>query len=254
MNTIVIVGDKFESFSAHTSVMQVETFEALLRAGAVEKISTSFFELGQGVGADRINALLDKAEQLGVRDQLLFERLTMCGKREVHKHSSENAIISIPLKVKEDTFESLVFIDDSGELFSDHVTGQHLPGMVFVEAVRQLCLGVTETHFMEDAQRSAFLLTSIHVRFLNWAFPLAIKAVYRILTQTHPSADAVHFAIDVTFVQGDKVVASGDATFELRNRRVVSRHEHLLARVALAASSLLPQDRRSMPNDKIAVG
>jgi hypothetical protein len=59
-------------------------------------------------------------------------------------------MLSLPRRVSESCFEADVLVDDAGEHMSDHVSGQHLPGMVLIEAARQMILAVTEEFFSES--------------------------------------------------------------------------------------------------------
>lgn len=50
-------------------------------------------------------------------------------------------------------FESHLMLNDRCAEMSDHVTGQHLQGMILIEAARQMTLAVTEMYFIDSNDR-----------------------------------------------------------------------------------------------------
>ena len=55
----------------------------------------------------------------------------------VHKKLDFNVLVSAPIQIGADEFSFALLIDERCAEISDHVTGQHVPGMLVLEAARQ---------------------------------------------------------------------------------------------------------------------
>ena len=94
----------------------------------------------------------------------------------VHKHVAHNVLISTPQQVSEDTYQASLVMDERCPEISDHISGQHLQGMVLLEAVRQMCIAVTEQFLSQRKQsRSSFVLKHVESRYHAFAFPLRVS-------------------------------------------------------------------------------
>jgi hypothetical protein len=68
-------------------------------------------------------------------------------------------------------------VDERGELMTDHVAGQHLPGMVLIEASRQMFIATSELYFRDGDEPSSLLVTTLNSSFFELAFPVATRIV-----------------------------------------------------------------------------
>jgi hypothetical protein len=224
MKAILIVGDRFSGFANQGSV---RCFSEIARAleDDVARLDGAVLTLGQGLSGEQVDALLRRAEALGVRDRLRFDRVEKCGKRHVHKERAENSLVTLPRRLDDDRFAADVYIDETSELLNDHFNSRHIPGMVLIEATRQMCLALTEEYFTDadDAGR-AFLWTGLHTRFLDFAFPAPLTVEARVVERS-VAAKKTSFRVDVQLFQYDTVVAASDVGFETRSRAAVERRE-----------------------------
>ena len=237
MQTIIIVGEKFAAFARAGQVQCISAVQALFEQPDVQ-LGNVEFVLGQGVSPARVSALLRLAETRGLRKNLRFDQIEKCGQRHVHKQQPQNSVVSVPKRLGEDLFSSELSLEDDCELLSDHVAGKHLQGMVLIEAARQMCLAVTEEFFSAAySSGTAFLWTSISVRFLGYAFPSHLHLVYRVLEHTQKQAKSDSFVVEIEFVQGKNAVAACNLTFETRDKVAVERRETKLALAAASATA-----------------
>src|SRR5690625_2275198 len=58
-----------------------------------------------------------------------------------HKHNPKNTLVSMPRQVTADTFELHLMIDEDCELMNDHLSGQHVQGMVLIERSEERRVG-----------------------------------------------------------------------------------------------------------------
>ncbi|ETS33145.1 A-factor biosynthesis repeat protein [Photorhabdus khanii NC19] len=59
-------------------------------------------------------------------------------------------MIGVAEKVNKNLFSLPLLIDERCELMADHQTGQHIQGMILIEACRQTFIAVTEEFYMSD--------------------------------------------------------------------------------------------------------
>lgn len=235
MNTVIVVGDKFEAFARNKAVIRVSDLESRLERGDCG--DDELFELGQGVGIDRIGSLVRLADAKGRRKQLLFDAVAKCGTAQVHKVRYENSLLTMPAQTGHLTFEAALLLDDQSELLSDHIGGQHLPGMILVEAVRQMGLAVVEQFFAAEFPHGCgFLWTSINMNFVQFAFPIKTVVVSRIRERRVVKTRREVFSFDFEFTQRGAVVASCQSSVEVHDRRVVERQERGVAAALFEAA------------------
>ncbi len=81
--------------------------------------------------------------------------------------------IGVAEKVNENLFSLPLLIDERCELMTDHQTGQHIQGMILVEACRQTFIAVTEEFYMSDkVGQSYYVINDMNIKFSNFLFPL----------------------------------------------------------------------------------
>ena len=227
-----IVGDRFRAFARNPGVICIGQLETALEEHTLEEDAD--FDLGQGVSDDRIARLLTVAAERGCRQRFLFDRPEKCGFRHVHKHRPENSMLSLPRRVSESRFEADLLLDDADELMSDHVSGQHLPGMVLIEAARQMIMAVTEEFFPESlAGQRAFVWLGLDVKYSGYAFPVRTTLSYDVQDSDASKRSRVRFTVGMTFHQGSVTPCSATSQFELYAGRVIEKLEQRLASAAV---------------------
>src|SRR6056297_3072091 len=75
-----------------------------------------------------------------------------------HKRETCNTLISRPERLDEDHYTLDICIDQDCELMGDHQSGQHVQGMILVEAARQAFLAVTETYFPNPVAEKTYFV------------------------------------------------------------------------------------------------
>ncbi len=193
---------------------------------------------GQGMSdADMasILALVETSAQRHNLDFSLWHRWPRrAGRALSHKWKPANSLISEPRKIDEDRYLLDLLIDDACELMGDHQTGQHLQGMLLVEAVRQSFLAVTEAFFLpQDGTRYYFIFNNIAAEYKKFLFPLAAQLHYRVCDR-EVSASSRRFTVEVGVEQaaGEAVRVSG--IFTVVKDRSLRKMEEALAKEALA--------------------
>ncbi|MDR0218632.1 MAG: hypothetical protein LBI71_07080 [Enterobacteriaceae bacterium] len=192
MNKLIVVGEKFKTFSdKNENVMTVHEFERFVWSGEIANVKKII--LGQGVQFDDIERTIhiihrnypDKIKKIINLSDLYYQNSKDL-KKLVHKRRKANILITSPVKQENGNYDSKLILQDSSELLCDHQTGQHIQGMILIEAARQAMIATTEKYFLNNSGISMtekyFTLTSLNVSFLSFVFPLPVIVSLNVLS------------------------------------------------------------------------
>lgn len=140
---IFVVGDKFSEFTNEKDVVTISQLELLTQIPA--KIIDTDHEIivGQGVRDDFAKKVIQNQKRNKIHNNKLnifsLEKLIIEKKNcHAHKKLKHNVLIGSAEKVehKDNLYALPLIIDERCELMADHQTGQHIQGMLLVEACR----------------------------------------------------------------------------------------------------------------------
>lgn len=249
-NVVLIVGDRFADFANKPGVMTASELGVMLRQEDVLTVSNErIFVPGQGLSDEQMSHLYQEAAGRGLWSAFELWREALSNPRAsgslTHKYKPENALIGVPRRVDAEHFEVDLIIDDRNEIMSDHVTGQHLQGMLLIEACRQAFLAVTEQFFLpKHPDRSYyFVFNDLHASYYAFAFPLATRIDYRILEFHSPDVQRHTFAVEMDIVQNEEVVTRVTAKFTAFDSILLAPKEHRRAEQALRRAQATAAER-----------
>jgi len=218
-NIIFIVGNKFHEFSKHESVKTLEELGEMVRTNSFTGLpSGSRIIAGQGIREAELQALHDQGvwslAAHGVDIAPAMQRRPRASRLQTHKHHLRNAIISHPERLGDDHFQAELLLDERSELMNDHQTGQHIQGMILIEAARQMFLAVTEEYFIgvEESKPYYFVINQVSVSFTGFVFPVAATLDYRIHSKDISNPARLRFDVTISVIQGD--VSATEVSFK----------------------------------------
>ena len=90
-------------------------------------------------------------------------------KQYVHKKLEKNVVITMPVPLSQGKkkYRSRIIVANDNDFFFDHDL-RHIPGMLMVEAVRQMALAITHAHYSISLQER-FIINGLETRFLRLA-------------------------------------------------------------------------------------
>lgn len=133
----------------------------------------------------------------------------------------------------ENRFRMDLCIDENSELMRDHQTGQHVQGMVFVEASRQAFLAVTEAFFQDEGEDSVyFVINSMTTEFMGFVFPIRSHIDYRVVSKDI-NERRKKFSVEIEIIQGGEIRTRSAISFTVYPNRIISEREAALARDAV---------------------
>ena len=235
------VGDKFQEFAKGKDVLTMNQLKALTRLPHRLLNTHSVLMLGQGAQEDEVFAFVHSVEaspELSPRFELsdLQRVLDRAAPSASHKRIAHNTVIGAPARKSADTFEVPLNLDERCELMGDRQTGQHVQGMLLVEAFRQSFLAVTDTYFPLGQSKTCFVINTMHVEFLNFLFPLPAHIEYRIV-EADVSGRRARYKTTMCAVQNGAQCASAVIGFTVYPAETIAQKEAELA--ALLTQTML---------------
>lgn len=246
MKTIFVVGNKFRDFCRNDGVITIGELGEMARTSAFDRLAPgSRLVAGQGVRDAELLSICDLARHSlaarGIDIQPMLTRSVRASRLQTHKHHIHNSIISQPVRVGDNCFEAALLLDERSELMADHQTGQHIQGMILIEAARQLFLAVTEEYFIGQTvhDRYYFVINSVEVKFTGFVFPLGATLRYEIVSEDTANPARMRFETVVSVIQGNACatqIAFGFTAFHASKIEAKEQHQ---------AQALLLQVRQS---------
>lgn len=136
MSVQIVVPHDFANFADQLSLMRHSLLLDTLRRSRAATLQDRHFIAGQVLDEMQINHAycLARSEGLerGCPDRQLWHG-ELADRASSHKHCSENVLISTPERLEQDEFELELRLHARSELMPDHLTGEHVQGMVLAE-------------------------------------------------------------------------------------------------------------------------
>jgi hypothetical protein len=237
--TLFLVGDVFAEFAEHEGVMTVSQLARQIRKAAFPSgTGTASVTLGQGVSQFDVQFVRDTLARRGLTDAVVIHDRALrdrAGREIAHKHRAENVLISLPRRTGPGSFESDLLVDSGNEIMSDHLTGQHLQGMLAMEAGRQMFIAVAEQHYLpsEAVGNSYFVIDTFATRYLNFLFPLPATVRCTVLSHRSPHRTRTTFSCELAVLQGGGETAVMDVRFTAFDTQVSHTKESRAAERSL---------------------
>jgi hypothetical protein len=180
--TLFIVGNSFANFAEkNLMVSTLDEFKLIIKS---PPICNYYLRIGQGVSNKDLKDFIEVINDSEYRkyyeldDAYLNFQSDAEHRKSVHKHKLSNVMISPPANLGSNCFISSVCLQNECAELSDHSTGQHVQGMVLIEAARQMVLSVSENYLLNDEQKykSAFVIKNMNINFKNFMFPVNADA------------------------------------------------------------------------------
>ncbi|MFI7386445.1 AfsA-related hotdog domain-containing protein [Streptomyces sp. NPDC049813] len=236
---LLLVGDRFAGFTAQDGVQTVTQLIDGLRQGRYDHGHGPIrIRAGQGVTAEDHRAVRDAFVRRGRAGDLDFPYAepALANRGEAHKHRAANTLVADLRRADELTFTAALRLHDDNEILLDHQTGEHVQGMVAVEAARQMFLAVSERYFASrhPQRRYSYVIESMHTDFENFLFPLDATVEYRLTRADTADPARLAFAADISILQAGRRSSVTAVAFTAFETHVLQAKEHRRARHAVA--------------------
>lgn len=233
---VLVVGDKFSAYVQGKEAMTFSNLRGLLSLSIplMPRQGPTVLVPGQGLSDEQVQTLLEEAAHSPNLEQFDFSLWHGLPRRApstlTHKYRPENTLISTPVRRAADRYSMHLLIDENCELMQDHQSGQHVQGMILIEAARQGMLAVVEQDFLPDNDIDyAFVLNDMAVQYNNFAFPVAGTIECRILEQQTDNPRRLSFRTEATVHQCGMAVSSLSFAFSAMDKARIGKREATMA-------------------------
>jgi hypothetical protein len=182
---IILVGDKFKEFANGKDILTVSQLKALVSIPSCCIDKEHEIIVGQGIDKDFAKTILDNQKNddnfnKKIKLNSLENLLNKKSNSYTHKRLNHNTLIGNAEKIEDrgDSYRLPLQIDERCELMSDHQTGQHIQGMLLVEACRQTFIAITEEFIYEKQKNYYYVINSINTDFQSFLFPLPAEIIF----------------------------------------------------------------------------
>ncbi|VEG92516.1 AfsA-related hotdog domain-containing protein [Legionella spiritensis] len=238
---IVIIGNRLTEFANNENILTNAQFNYLIQIESKIPDSQNIYKLhlGQGLSDFQIEAIRNQIQDDQLKNRFKFydglHNICRATRQLTHKHKIENSMISEPERISELEFKSYLMLDDSCAEMSDHLTGQHIQGMVLIEASRQMVNSVSEKYLISknSTRKKGFVLNSLSSKFYEYVFPLDIELIFR-LEKIRDGLDGNFKAeASVQIIQNNKLMMSFEVGFSVMDKTTLTGIESQMAKLAV---------------------
>lgn len=239
MNMIIAVSDAFEEFSKKLGLICYSDLIEKLSSNDTTNLVHRDVIAGQGLSDSEIDYAYCLAMSIGLDKEFkhwyYWNRHPRADCSMSHKQKPENVLISEPQRISDDQFYVDLFLNPQSELMCDHLTGQHVQGMVLIEACRQMFLAVTERFCLDGFPTAGhyFAIKDISISYMEFAFPLPTEIRYYLRDKQQTKADRITFEAKMEVWQNQRQVAEMTVRFTVFDSEYLAKHEATLAGKAL---------------------
>lgn len=233
-NLLYVVGDRFASFSKFTNIVSVSELLGMLKSGYLPR--NAKVVLGQGLSQLTKSEVQRQVKAVYSNSvvEVVDEVPEIAGRRLCHKHQEKNVLVSVPARVASNQFELDFRVDEDCAEMSDHLTGQHIQGMVLIEAARQSFLSVAEEFYCDPQAKVYFVLDTFKIRYENFVFPLPTKIELSINSFSQSKRGVLRFDATASFVQLGKLACTVQGEYRVYAKEFLAAREAEMAREAVS--------------------
>jgi hypothetical protein len=232
----IVLGDRLKSqLPDDQRLISISDAEALLtHRDAQAAMPPLALHLGQGIAHERmfrLYAQLCGTSEPDPRVTLVPGTLPAKADQELtHKQKPHNVAISVPREHGDGTYAADLLIDEHCADMSDHLTGQHIPGMVIAEAARQMMIAVTEKFFILTPHQAGlrFVTHQMSVTYHDFVLPFPVTLRLIPLTLRRAGDHNLTASCDIRFMQSDRVVACATFSYSVVDKRYLESREGTL--------------------------
>lgn len=247
--TVVVVGDRFDGIAQHGGVQTLSQLIKIAQSRPKELPATII--VGQGIGDFDLIALSSALEECGhePRPQILASGLDLASRSTSHKRRPQNVLIANLAQVGKLAATADLIIDNDNELLLDHQTGQHVQGMVVVEASRQMFLASTTClRLTEGLTEPYFVIGTMSTQFNSFLFPLPASLIFNTSEPDRSRPDSAGFeavieieqnGVRVSATRVEYTVFVGSRIHEIETRKAEKALRGLLPSHAEGATTVV---------------
>jgi hypothetical protein len=215
---IIVVADRFAQFAVDDQVATMSELVSLLSSGTAG--GHWVVHLGQGVEDSDCEILeylvAGGSVAMSIANRDSFPRVPAVPGM-VHKHFPENVVLADVRNPSKEHCLAELRIHKDNELILDHHTGEHVQGIVIIEAMRQICIAQFETGYRAGLPSYDYtgMWTRMNISFESFLFPLQATVESTIVEADLSRESNLKFRASTSVRQNGVLVASSDIEYAM---------------------------------------
>jgi hypothetical protein len=219
---VAVVGDRFAQFADGERVLTMSDLLVLVSSDAADVSGCAWVvHVGQGIEKSDWQILQSVRGVNGSSVVRIADRESLLGSRvapgTVHKVHPENVLLANVRNLSKGHCVADLRIHRDNELIIDHRTGEHVQGMVIIEAMRQICIAQFETDYRPDLPSDGYagIWRRINLGFQGFLFALPATVVSEIVAENLSRPANLRFRARTCVWQNGGEVASADIEYAM---------------------------------------
>jgi hypothetical protein len=215
---LIVVAEPFAAFARHERVVTMSHLVELIAAKRIE--SDLVVRLGQGLDHSDRTVLEETCRRAH------FNKITIDGgagldrildRTVVHKGRQENVLLANLRNVAPNRWVVDLRVHRNNEFVLDHLTGEHLQGILIIEAMRQLCIALFETQFRKERPNRDYagVWNSMELTFEGFIFPLCAEVGVDLKTVDLRNSSNLKFKVTTSLMQNRFRAARADICYSM---------------------------------------
>lgn len=202
---LIIVGDEYAALAKHEGVYSVSQVWHELSLPADMDIDQVYF--GLGVDETECSNLNEALLRRGAR---CIEGLaSLVETKLTHKVNRAHVLVAGGQRLRERSYAYDLFLDTAQDRLCDHVTGQHVSGMLLMEAGRQAAtVSLGQQYPSKPSHEWEMVLENITASFSNYAFPIPTSIRVDISENSEPTEKQIDVSIFLIFRQVEQDICN----------------------------------------------
>jgi len=247
-DNVYIVGDRFKNFTCNEGVYTLSQFMSLVQENP-KSLESKNIHIGQGLSINSAKMVKHYLEHYKLPLEALKADDSI-DKKYVHKHKEQNVLLGTPEKISDTEFKASLLLDERCAEISDHMTGQHIQGMVLTEAARQMFIGVTEAFFIPEEMIGdiVYIFNKMNIEYMAFVFPLPIEIRYKILTQSSKRPGSIKSTVKIEFYQNEVLTCDSEIDFSTYEKDFIHKLEGSKAEECVKLATDLVAPSAAMKN------
>ncbi|MEU7616395.1 AfsA-related hotdog domain-containing protein [Micromonospora rifamycinica] len=234
---VILVATRFAQFADGDRVLTVPDLVAARSARRAPAAGREWvIHFGQGVDRSDLQPLLTHGHDVRLAASAAVA-VPLVSPATVHKQRSENVLLAGLRHPAGTRCSADLRIHRDNELVLDHHSRQHVPGMVIIEAVRQICTAQFETTYRADLPTYDYagVWHRVDVRFDSFLFALPAEVSSDITAVDLGRKHSPRFRAVASVRQNGGVVATAEIEYSMIERRRIDLVENRRSRQAAEA-------------------
>jgi hypothetical protein len=203
---IAITSTVFQSLGRRPGIYTVDDLAVEFEEGMIDPESEHLnFIFGQVFTQNEIKKIRTLMSKAGMGKGNINNLLEPVTAKTVHKKNPLNALISPIVKTDSDYSCNLI-VPAGNDMVSDHVTGEHISGMVLIEAARQMSMAVIDSRF-QDGKKRYQIINELSADFVTFIHPFDTRMTLH-FDEFRIKGDKCYIDCKVNMYQADEVRTS----------------------------------------------